>query len=163
MDLGLDMRFLGRKWQKKNKCNSKRNRMRRLCRSAPLWRGDADGIGAAGADGAASDGLEGLVHTDLNGRQIVVAAAEGETVAGKGRVGLAKEAENFHGRHGDLVVERCQLRWDCHRVKRVSGQREERVGGEAGAGAVGAPLVIQEAGVGVDVAEGGGIAWCGLG
>jgi hypothetical protein len=67
---------------------------------------DADGVGAAGADGAAADGLEGLVHADLDCGEIVIAAAEGEAVAGEGWVGLGEEADNFDWRHGDLVVER---------------------------------------------------------
>ncbi len=116
---------------------------------------DADGIGAAGADGAAADGSEGLVHADLDGCQIVVAAAEGEAVARKGWVGLAEEAEDFDGRHGDLVVERCQLGWDGDGVQGLASEGEEGVRSEAGAGAVGLPLVAEEAGVGIEIAVGG--------
>ncbi len=45
----------------------------------------------------------------------------------------------------------------------VAGEGEEGVGGEAGAGAVGLPLVAEEAGVGVDVAEGAGVLRAGEG
>ena len=37
--------------------------------------GDADRVGAAGAEGAAAYGLKTLVHADFDGGQIVVAAA----------------------------------------------------------------------------------------
>jgi len=47
--------------------------------SVVLWgalrRRDADGVGAAGADGAAGGGLEVFVETDFDGGEIVVAAA----------------------------------------------------------------------------------------
>ena len=41
------------------------------------WR-DADGVGAAGADGAAWGWLELFVEADFDGGEVVVAAAEGE-------------------------------------------------------------------------------------
>jgi len=50
-----------------------------------------------------------------------------------------------------------------HRVEGVTGEREESGGWKAGAGAMGAPLVHEETGIGVDVAVGGRIAWAGLG
>jgi len=40
-----------------------------------LWRGDADGVGAAGAEGAAAYGLEGFAHADFDCGEVVVAAA----------------------------------------------------------------------------------------
>jgi hypothetical protein len=66
---------------------------------------DADGVGAAGAEGSAANGLEGFAHADLDCGEVVVAAAEGEAVAREGWVGLADQVEDGDGRHGDLVVE----------------------------------------------------------
>ncbi len=43
-----------------------------------LWRGDANGVGSAGADGAARGGVEGFVEADFYGGEVVVAAAQGE-------------------------------------------------------------------------------------
>ena len=122
---------------------------------------DADGVGSAGADGAAGDGLEGLAHADFDRGEVVVAAAEGEAVAGEGRVGPGEEADDFAGRHGDLVVKGGQLSWDGYGVDGLAGRREEGIGRKAGAGAVGLPLVTEEAGVGVEVAVGGGVTWAG--
>ena len=51
------------------------------------------------------------------------------------------------------MVKGGKLGWDDNGMKRLSGEVEEGVGCKAGAGAVGAPLVTEEAGVGVDVAE----------
>ena len=51
-------------------------------RCGQCWRGRS-GWGRSG-------GLEGLVHADLDGGQIVVAAAEGEAVGGKDGLALRK-------------------------------------------------------------------------
>ena len=122
---------------------------------------DADGVSPAGTDGAAGDGLEGLAHADFDRSEVVVAAAEGEAVAGEGRVGPGEESDDLAGRHGDLVVEGGQLGWDGYCVDGLAGRGEERIRREARAGAVGLPLVAEEAGVGVEVAEGGGVTWAG--
>ena len=50
---------------------------------------------------------------------------------------------------------------DGERLKGGTGGGKESVGGEAGAGSVGAPLVLKEAGVGIDVGELRGIGWAG--
>ena len=57
------------------------------------------------------------------------------------------------GGHGDLVVELGEGGGDGDGVEGGAGEGEEGVGREAGAGAVGAPLVLEEAGVGVEVGE----------
>lgn len=55
-------------------------------------------------------------------------------------------------------------RWrDGDRLVGGAGEGEEGVRREAGAGAVGAPLVAEETGVGIDVGVGGGIARTGVG
>ena len=55
------------------------------------------------------------------------------------------------------MVEGGQLGGDGDRVERLAGQVEEGVRCEAGAGAVGLPLVAEEACVGVEVAVVGGV------
>jgi hypothetical protein len=122
---------------------------------------DADGVGAAGTDGAAGDGLERFAHADFDRGEVVVAAAEGEAVAGEGRVGPGEEADDLAGRHGDLAVEGGQLGWDGYGLDGLAGRGEEGIRREAGAGAVGLPLVAEEARVWVEVAEGGGVSWAG--
>ena len=62
---------------------------------ARLWRWNADGVRAAGADRAAGDRPERLVHADLDGGEIVVAATERKTVARKGGIGLREEVAGF--------------------------------------------------------------------
>ena len=42
-----------------------------------LWWGDADGVGAAGADGTAGFGVELFVEAHLDCSEVVVAATEG--------------------------------------------------------------------------------------
>jgi len=124
--------------------------------------GDADRVGAAGAEGAAAYGLEALVHADLDGGEVVVAAAQGETVGWEGWIALCEEIEDVAGWHGDLVVEGGQLGGDGDGVERLAGEGEEGVGGEAGAGAVGLPLVAEETGIGVDVTVLAGVLWAGV-
>jgi len=46
-------------------------------------------------------------------------------------------------------------------VEGLAGEVEEVIRGEAGAGTVGPPLVVEEAGVGVEVAVGGGVTRAG--
>ena len=70
-----------------------------------LWGWDADGLGSAGFDGAAGDGLGGFVEADFDGGEVVVAAAEGEAGGGEVRVGGLEEADDLRGRHGDLLRE----------------------------------------------------------
>ena len=111
-----------------------------------LWGWDADGVGAAGADGAAGDGVEGFVEADFDGGEVVVAAAEGEAVAG--RLGLVgEEVEDVRGWQGDLVGGG-EVGGDGDGLEGGRASGEEGVGGEAGAGAVGLPLVLEEAGSG---------------
>jgi hypothetical protein len=134
---------------------------RTSCKSSPwsaksiaglLRWGDADGVGAAGTEVGAAGGLQGFGHADFDGGEVVVAAAEGEAVGREGGVALCEEFEDVGGRHGDLVVEAGELCGDGDGVDGLAGEVEEGVGCEAGAGAVGLPLVAEEAGVGVDVA-----------
>ena len=54
-----------------------------------------------------------------------------------------------------------EFRRDGDRVEGGAGKGEEGVGGETGAGAMGAPFVIEESGVGVDVGELSGVAGAG--
>ena len=56
-----------------------------------------------------------------------------------------------------------ELWWNDDAVEGGAGEGEEVVGGEAGAGAVGLPLVAEEAGVGVDVAVPGRVAGAAVG
>jgi hypothetical protein len=125
--------------------------------------GYADGVGSAGADGAARGGLELLGETDFDSGEEVVAAAECEAGARDRRVGGGEEAEDFGGWHGDLLGERGELGRDGDGAEGGAGGGEEGVGGEAGAGAMGLPLVAEEARVGVDVGELGGVGWTGVG
>jgi hypothetical protein len=107
--------------------------------------------------------LGALVEADLDGGEVVVATADGEAGGGDGRVRRLEEIDELVGGEGDLVVELGERRWDGDRFVGGAGEGEESVRGEAGAGAVGAPLVTEETGVGVDVGEGGGIAWAWVG
>jgi len=60
-----------------------------------------------------------------------------------------------------LLREGLEFLRDGHGFVGVSGGGEEGIGGEAGAGAVGAPLMLQEALIGVDVFVGRRIGWAG--
>ena len=77
-----------------------------------MWGWDADGVGAAGADRAATDWLEGFAEADFDCCEVVVAATQSEAGGGNGGVGFGEETEDLGGGHGDLVVERGQLSWD---------------------------------------------------
>ena len=59
--------------------------------STLAWRRDADGVGAAGADGTACDGVQGFVEADLDRGEEIMAAADGEAVARDCRIGARKE------------------------------------------------------------------------
>ena len=117
------------------------------------WRGNADGVGAAGADGAAGDGVEGLVEADFDGGEEVVAAADGDAFGGERWVGAGEERDDFVGRHGGLRGEPRKRGRDGDGTVGGAGVVEEIVGGKAGAGAVGLPLMLEKALVGVDIAE----------
>ncbi len=107
--------------------------------------------------------MEGFAEADFDGGEVVVATTQGEVFAGEMRVGGGEEGEDLFGRHGDLVGELGEFWWNDDAVEGGAGEGEEVVGGEAGAGAVGLPLVAEEAGVGVDLAVLGGVAGAGGG
>lgn len=73
-------------------------------------------------------------------------------------VGAGEEIDDVLGRHRLLVIERYELRWNFDRVNGFAGEREESVGREAGAGAVRAPLMAEQTGVGIEVGVQCGIA-----
>ena len=123
-----------------------------------LSRGDADGVGAAGADGSAGGGLAAFVQADFDGGEIVVAATESKRSRRDFGVGLGDEVEDLGRRKRDLAVQLRQRGRNGEGLEGGAGGGEEGVGCEAGAGAVGAPLVLEEAGVGVDVAV---LGWVG--
>jgi|SRR5579871_4746874 len=116
-----------------------------------LWGWDADGVGSAGADGAAGGGVEAFVEADFDGCEVVVATAQGEVFAGEIRIAGGEESENLFGWHGDLVGELGELGRNDDAVEGGACKGEEGVGGEAGAGAMGPPFVLEKSGVGVDV------------
>lgn len=63
------------------------------------WRRDADNRGSAGADGAASDGMQGLVEADFDGGEEVVAATDGDAFRGERGIGAGEKRDDFVGRH----------------------------------------------------------------
>jgi hypothetical protein len=69
-----------------------------------LWRGNADGIGSAGADFSTGGWVEGFVEADFYGGEVVVATGEGEGGGGDVGVGGGEEGEDLVGWEGDLVV-----------------------------------------------------------
>jgi hypothetical protein len=96
--------------------------------------GDADGVGSAGADGAARGGLELFGEADFNGGEEVVAATEREAGTRDGGIGGGEEAEDFGRWHRDLLCERGELSGDGYGVeaaravvKKASGVRPEQV------------------------------------
>ena len=102
--------------------------------------------------------MSGFVEADLDGGEVVVAAADGEAGGGYGRVRGLEEVDELSRGERDLMVELGELGRDGDCLECGAGEGEEGVGRESGAGAVGAPLVTEEAGIGVDVAVGRGVA-----
>ena len=107
--------------------------------------------------------MEGFVEADFDGGEVVVAATEGEAGAGDGGVGGGEAGEDVVWRHRSLMVEVIEGGRDGDGAEGGAGGGEEGVGAEAGADAVGAPLVLEQAGVGVDVVEGGAVRGGGVG
>jgi hypothetical protein len=107
--------------------------------------------------------LGAFVEADFDGGEVVVATADGEARGGDRGVRRLEEVDELVGGEGDLVVELGERRRDSDRFVGGAGEGEEGVWGEAGAGAVGAPLVTKETGVGIDIGEGRWIAWAGVG
>jgi hypothetical protein len=93
-----------------------------------LWGCDADGVGAAGADGAAGDGLGLFVHADFYGSEVVVAAADGDAVGGKGWVGDLEEVDDLSGWERYLVIELGERGGNGYAVDGGAGEGEEGVG-----------------------------------
>jgi hypothetical protein len=104
-----------------------------------------------------------LVEADLDCGEVVVAATDGEAGGGDGGVRALEEVDELVGCERDLVIELSESWRDGDCLVGGAGEREEGVRREAGAGAVGAPLVTEETGVGIDVGVGGRIArpWVG--
>lgn len=103
---------------------------------------------------AAGYGLESFAHADFDGGKVVVAATESEAFARERWVGLCEEVQDLGGRHGGLVVEGGEFGGNGYALYGLTGEFEEDIGAEAGAGAVGLPLVAEKAGVGIDVVVG---------
>ena len=97
--------------------------------------------------------MERFVEADFDSGEVVVAAADGNGFAREAGIALGEETGDLAGRHGDLGVETGQLSGDPDGLIRGTGSGEEIVAAEAGACAVGAPFMLQEAGLRIDVAE----------
>ena len=93
-----------------------------------LWGCDADGVGSAGTDGTAGDGLGLLVHADFYGGEVVVAAADEDAVGGEGWVGGLKEADDLSGWQRYLMIELGEGSGDGDAVGDGAGKGEEGVG-----------------------------------
>jgi hypothetical protein len=122
---------------------------------------DANNDCPTGTDGSALDRLEGLIKADFNGGEIVIPAADSETLAGNFRVVHHEEVHDLVWRHGGLLAEGLEFLGDGDGFVSGAGGGEKCVGGESGAGAVSAPLVLKQALVGVDVLVGRGVGWAG--
>lgn len=119
-------------------------------------RKDADGLRAAGADATTDDRMQVLVEADLDRGQEIVAAAQREAGAGNGGVAAGKLRQDGLRRKRELLwLVECGGNLDTR--DGAAGQSEVGVGCQTGAGAMGRPLVREEAGVGVDVAVSRGI------
>ena len=97
--------------------------------------------------------MEGFVETDLDSGEVVAAAADGNGFAREVGIALCEETGELIGRHGDLGVEMGKLGGDGDGSPAGAGGGKITRGGEAGAGAVRAPFMLEEAGFGIDVAE----------
>ena len=93
-----------------------------------LWRGDADGVGAAGADGAAGDGLGLLVHADFDGGEVVVATTYGDAAGGKGWIGGLEEIDDLGGWQRYLMVELREGGGDSYALDSGAGEGKEGIG-----------------------------------
>lgn len=58
------------------------------------WR-NFDGVGPAGTDRAAGDGVERFIQTHLDGGEVVISAGEREVLACERRIGLSDEGEDL--------------------------------------------------------------------
>lgn len=102
-----------------------------------------------------------FVEADFDCGEVVVAAAHREAGGSDRGIGRGEEAEDLRRWKRDLFVQRSEGRRNEDGVKGRARQLEEGVGREPGAGAVSLPLVLEKAGVGVDVAVLRGV--CGTG
>ena len=118
---------------------------------------DANAVGAARADVGTGHSTQIVVEADFDRGEIVVATAEGKAFARDGGVGTGELREEIIGRGRGLTSEADQAARNSNGVQGGTGVGEKGLRWEAGAGAVGGPLVTKQAGVGVEVAEGGGI------
>jgi len=107
------------------------------------------------------DRLEGLIKADFNGGEIVIPAADSETLAGNFRVVHHEEVHDLVRRHGGLASQSFKFVRDYDGLIGIAGRVQEIAGGETGASAVSAPLVLKQALVGVNVFVGRGVGWAG--
>jgi hypothetical protein len=124
-------------------------------------RWDADSVSAAGADWTAGDRVERFVEADFYGGEEVVAATDSDAVAGQLGVGTGEERDDFVGWHQGLRGKTGQSWRNGDGAVGRARRLEEIVRAQAGTGAVGAPFMLKESLVGIDVAEGGWIGGAG--
>lgn len=122
---------------------------------------DADGGGFAGAEGAAWGWMESFVEADFDGGEVVAAASQSEAGARQPGVCRGEESEDLVGGHRSLRSQIFEDAGDGDGLDGRAGGGEEVIGGQAGAGAVGVPFVLEEAEVGIDVFVLGGIGGAG--
>ncbi len=84
------------------------------------WRRDANGVCAAGADLLTGYGTKIFAEAKLHSGQVVVAAADGEAVAGDGRIGFKEQAQDGGRGYGDLAIEAGELTGDPDAVNRLA-------------------------------------------
>ena len=113
----------------------------------------ANGAGAAGSDGAAAGRRKLLVQAEFNGGEEVVAAAQGKGLAGETGIAFQKQVEDGLGRHRDLAIKVGELPRNAQAALGQAYLSEVGPLVEAGACAVRLPLVLEQTGVGVKIAE----------
>jgi len=120
------------------------------------WRNPYN-IGAAGAHVGARDRVQALVETDFHCRQIIVTAAQSHARLRDSRIARGEQVENLVGWHRNLGREIAEFWRNLHRVESTARIREEGVRAQSGTGSVRGPLVLQKAGVWIDVAVSAGV------
>ena len=114
-------------------------------------RGNPDGVGSTVAHGMASSQLQIPGKAKFHARKIAIVATDDDVVRRHFWIGFGEHLLDLIRAAGGGPARTRKRRWNFDGVPGLADDAEILFGGEAGAGSVGGPLMLDQVGVGHDV------------